>query len=264
MKFLPIVLFWTSISSLCAEESDRKLFEEQLSRGWQIAFTDDCRGKWQDQWFLDGIRAKVVNSDEGMTIDAAKGYAVLWTQREFEGDQKIEYDFQRVDNRDHGVNILYIQARGKGTLGYDLDIRKWSEKRELAAMKNYFDNMDTYHISYAAFPTSKTPLPKDYIRGRRYMPRKKKGLSGTELEGSAMDTGMFNSGQWLHVTVVKREKELLVEYKGEEKPLLCRLVNSNKPGIVVGRIGLRLMPGRESLFKNFSVSTAENGSSVRE
>ena len=152
-----------------------------------------------------------------------------------------------MDAHDKGVNILYIQARGKGTEGFELDITKWSEKRELAAMKNYYNNMDTYHISYAAFP-------KDYIRGRRYMPLANQKLKGTELEGTLINSGLFKTGQWYHVTVIKREKDLLIEYQGKNKTRLCRLVNGDKPGIRMGRIGLRLMPGRESLFKNFSVS----------
>ncbi len=247
MKFLLSLTVLISFT-LPVRAAEPDLFKAQVARAWQEAFRDDCLGKWAENWFLDGIHAKVTNGKEGMTIDTAKGYAVLWTKREFEGDLKIEYDFQRVDKNDKGVNIIYIQARGKGTPGFDLDITKWSEKRELAAMKNYYNNMATYHISYAAYP-------KDYVRGRRYMPLKSKGLKGTELEGSALNTGLFKTGQWYHVTIVKRDKDMLIEYAGKKKTARFHLLNSDKPGITIGRIGLRLMPGRESIFKNFTVST---------
>ena len=252
MNYLTIATLTTLTLTLptSGSETEREVFGQQLSRNWQETFRDNCLGKWADDWFLDGINAKVTNSDKGMRIDAAKGYAVLWTQREFEGDLKIEYDFQRLDANDKGVNIIYIQVRGKGTEGFDLDITQWAEKRKLAAMRNYFNNMDTYHISYAAFP-------EDYVRGRRYMPLTGKGLKGTELDGTIREAGLFKTNEWLHVTIVKLERELLVEFKGKDHARLCRLVNTDKPGISIGRIGLRLMPGRESRFKNFSVSTVE-------
>ena len=43
-------------------------------------FTDECVGDWRKLWFLDGVKAKVSNSDEAMTIDTTNGYAVLWDE----------------------------------------------------------------------------------------------------------------------------------------------------------------------------------------
>ena len=234
-----------------SENGTKELLKQQLARNWQPAFRDDCFEDWREAWFLDGIKARVSNNRDGMTINTADGFAVLWTQREFSGDLKIEYDFQRVDAYDRGVNIIYIQAQGKDTPGFDLDLSKWSEKRRLAAMKDYYNNMNTYHISYAAFPN-------DYIRGRRYMPLLNRGLKGTELAGTMMNTGLFRTGQWYHITVIKRNHDMLFEARGEDGGGTCHLVNQDKPAVKQGRIGLRLMPGRESLFKNFSVSTIDD------
>ena len=136
-----------------------------------------------------------------MTIDTTNGYAVLWTKQSFEGDLRIEYDFRRVDQYNKGVNIIYIQATGDGQNGFVEDISKWSNKRNLAAMSDYFMNMHTYHISYAAYP-------KDYIRGRRYLPNENKRLKGTELTGSFFNTGLFEDQQWMHITIIKQAMDL--------------------------------------------------------
>jgi hypothetical protein len=86
-----------------------------------------------------------------MTIDATSGYAVLWTRRAFDGDVRINYDFQRLDSQNKGVNILYVQAVGDDENGHDKDITRWSKERADAAMSDYYNNMHTYHISYAAY-----------------------------------------------------------------------------------------------------------------
>ena len=112
-------------------------------------------------------------------------------------------------------------------------------------MKDYYNTMHTYHISYAAYPS-------DYIRGRRYMPLNG-GLGGTQLAGQYTRTGLFDDKQWIHVTIVKQAKELWMEFRHPDKTLLCHFRNKDKPPIEGGRIGLRLMPERMSRFKNFKV-----------
>ena len=77
-------------------------------------------------------------------------------------------------------------------------------------MSDYFNNMHTYHISYAAYPS-------DYVRGRRYMPLAGQGLKGTKLAGEYNKVQMFENGNWLPVTVIKRAKEMWVEYTGVGK-----------------------------------------------
>jgi len=186
-----------------------------------------------------------------MTIDTARGFAVLWTKQSFEGDLRIEYDFKRVDAKHRGVNIIYIQATGDGQKGCVEDISPWSDRRKLAAMSDYFMNMHTYHVSYA---TDKS----DYIRGRRYLPLANKGLGGTALSGEHTKVGLFGDKKWIHITLIKQSKQLWMEFKHPDKTLLCQFQNKDKPGIDKGRIGLRLMPGRMSQFKNFRVMSKES------
>ena len=78
---------------------------------------------------------------------------VLWTEDEFQGDVKIEYEYTRLDNETNCVNILYIQASGSGEAPYHEDITQWYQLAacRVLAMRMYFDHMHTYHISYAAF-----------------------------------------------------------------------------------------------------------------
>ena len=233
-----------------AEQKNDSEFQRIQKQTRKEVFTDECVGDWKKLWFLDGVKAKVSNSDEAMTIDTTNGYAVLWTKQSFEGDLRIEYDFRRVDQYNKGVNIIYIQATGDEQNGCDEDISKWSKKRNLAAMSDYFMNMHTYHISYAAYP-------KDYIRGRRYLPIENKRLKGTELTGSFFNTGFFGDQQWMHITIIKQAKHLWMEIRHPKKTKLFHLKNEDKPPIQKGRVGLRLMPGRLSQFKNFKVSTAK-------
>lgn len=232
-------------------QGERKSFDALCARQWNNVFTDTCTGEWSARWFLDGDKAKVTTDEKAMTIDTTHGYAVLWTKQEFRGDLRIEYDFQRVDKKDKGVNIIYIQATGDGQKGHVKDITRWADRRTKAAMSDYFQNMHTYHISYAAFP-------KDYVRGRRYLPESNKGLKGTKLRGEYTKTGYFNDQEWIHVTIVKQAKVLWMEFKHPTpgKTLLCRFTNDDKPAIEEGRIGLRLMPSRKSRFKNFKVMEA--------
>jgi len=48
-----------------------------------------------------------------------------------------------------------------------------------------------------------------------------------------------------------------MEIRHPKKTQLFHLKNEDKPPIQKGRVGLRLMPGRLSQFKNFKVSTAK-------
>jgi hypothetical protein len=181
--------------------ADARMFDELRSKGWNEAFADTCTDNWQTQWFLDGVKAKISNDEEAMTIDTAGGYAVLWTKPSFKGDLRIEYDFKRVDENHKGVNILYIQATGDGENGCVEDISLWSDRRKKAAMSDYFLNMHTYHVSYA---TDRN----DYIRGRRYLPLANKGLGRTALSGEQTKVGLFDDKKWIHVTVIKQDAPL--------------------------------------------------------
>ncbi len=250
-----LVMLWVFSLFTLADEKGSKDFESLKSKSWTEVFNDPCNAKWQDKWFLDGDKAKVTNNNEHMAIDTAKGYAVLWTKDSFEGDIRIEYDFLKADSNNKGVNIIYIQATGDGQKGHVEDITKWSARRKTAAMSDYFMNMHTYHVSYAAFGNKKNIEYKDYVRGRRYLPEANKGMRNTVMKGEYKDTGLFVDKKWVHVTIIKKAKEFWMEFKHPDKTLLCHFVNVSNPPIEKGRIGLRLMPGRLSHFKNFKVMT---------
>jgi hypothetical protein len=228
-------------------------FQSYYYQNWQEVFYDPGNEDWHTRWFLDGTKAKVSNDQQKMTIDTTKNvFAVLWTKEEFKGDLKIEYDFLRQDDYPHGVNIIYIQATGSGKSGYDKDISKWSDKRKNAYMSDYYAHMHTYHISYATDGD-------DYIRGRRYMPNQllpdPAKLWWTAIKGETKHAGIFADQQWIHVTIIKHEKELFVSFQHPNKNIELHMENTDKPGITEGRIGLRLMPKRLSYFKNISIST---------
>ncbi len=148
---------------------------------WTEVFSDPCTEDWKEKWFLDGEVGAVRNSPEGMTLTAGPEFRnnahhmVLWTKDSFEGDLKIEYEYTRLDKAPDCVTILYIQATGSGNGPYAKDITEWNTLRKVPAMNMYFDDMNTYHISYAANPGTK----EAYIRGRRYMPDRQ-GLKGTD------------------------------------------------------------------------------------
>ena len=190
LLFLASLAACTGVDRVLADDQKTE-FDKLKSKKWNEVFSDSCRGAWQDKWFLDGEKAKVTNDDEAMTIDTANGYAVLWTKQSFHGDMRIEYDFKRVDSIQKGVNIIYIQATGDGQGECVADISEWCHLRKSAAMKDYYNNMHTYHISYATATKSKKGK-SDYIRGRRYLPTRGKKMKGTPLSGEMYEAGIFS------------------------------------------------------------------------
>ena len=150
-------------------------FAQDLTAGtvqdrWKLAFADTCEEDWRENWFLDGEKAKVINENGVMKLDTSDGYAVLWTREEFSGDLRIEYEFRRVDENNRGVNIIYIQATGDSQAGHTRDIGQWSDRPSSAAMRDYFLNMHTYHVSYAAYSNRAGNKDPDYIRASLLTP----------------------------------------------------------------------------------------------
>ena len=135
-------------------------FEELSAQEWNEVFFDPGSGDWRENWSLDGLKAEVSNSEEGMNFRAGPvprdnaSHAVMWTRASFSGDLKIEYEYTRTDEAAQYVNILYIQATGSGEEGFPRDISEWSDQRTVPAMSVYWGNMHTYHISYAAYGLS--------------------------------------------------------------------------------------------------------------
>lgn len=239
--------------------ADQAAFDQASEGTWQELFSDSCRGDWTQQWFLDGEVGKVTIGSEGMELTAGSEFKndahhmVLWTKESFEGDLKIEYDYTRLDSKTNCVNILYIQATGSGEGPYVEDIAEWSELRRVPAMRMYFDHMNLYHISYAAFPNDEDTT--QYIRARRYMPNAT-GLEGSDLEPDYFPEELFETGVPHKITVIKRDRVILMRIQNAEQDYFCHMTNPKLPTVEAGRIGLRHMFTRSARYKNFKISTA--------
>ena len=242
-------------SKVTAEDGD---FEQAAAGKWRPVFHDPCTGDWKQRWFLDGEVGTVKASPQGMQLTAGPEFkndahhVVLWTKPTFAGDLKIEYEYTRLDKETRCVTILYIQATGSGKGPYHQDITQWNQLRRVPAMRTYYDHMDTYHISYAAFPNNEDTT--SYVRGRRYMPEAK-GLKGTELKPDYFPTGLFETGVPHRITVIKKASELLMRIENAEQTVHYRMTNTDLPPIHAGRIGLRHMFTRSARYRNISVST---------
>jgi len=258
-----------------AEEAPREhdamtRFQELAKAEWRQVFHDPCTGNWQDAWFLDGRKATVTNGPDGMTFAAGPTagddacHAVLWTRESFQGDLKIEYEYTRTDRAVRNVTILYIQATGSGDAGHPKDIAAWSALRSVPSMRLYFNHMNTYHISYAAFGQKNDGPKEDYIRARRYMPDAGKGLAGTELKDEYARTGLFKTGVPYRITVIKKGRELFLHIRGDGQEKLCHFRNDALPPIIEGRIGLRHMYTRGARYRDFRVSVPAPPQDVRE
>jgi len=242
-------------------------FRPLADRPWRTVFADDGTGDWREMWTLDGRRAKVANAERGMEFRAGDTWgddahhAVLWTRPSFTGDVRMDYTYTRLDEATRGVTIIYVQATGDGRKGYARDIAKWADRRGKPAMSAYFNHMDTYHISYAAHGNEPGKRTKgDYIRARRYMPRRGRGLRGTALRGDVFDTGMFKTGVPHRITVIKAGRHLYMKVANDDRTLYCYWENVHFPPITEGRIGLRHMYTRAARYADFRVSVpAEKG-----
>jgi hypothetical protein len=244
-------------STTIEKPADEAAFDGANQGPWESAFFDSCTGDWQEQWFLDGEVGQITNGPDGMTLTAGPEFLndahhmVLWTKKSFQGDLKIEYDYTRLDDETRCVNILYIQATGSGEAPYVKDIAEWKELRRVPAMRMYFNHMDTYHISYAAFPNDEDST--SYIRGRRYMPEKD-GLDGTGLEPDYYPEGLFKPGVPHQITVIKTGRDLFMRVQNPEQVAYFHMQNPELPVITEGRIGLRHMFTRSARYQNFRVS----------
>ena len=273
-NFITLILILASLTNLHAQnpgeqadsavaeraKADKKAFKAAASGDWQQVFMDPCDADWQDQWFLDGEIGKVTNGPDGMVLTAGPEFKndahhmVLWTNKVFKGDLKIEYEYTRLDEETRCVTILYIQATGSGEEPYVRDITKWNELRSIPAMRTYFNNMNTYHISYAAFPNNEDTT--SYIRARRYMPHAN-GLDGTDLEPDYFPLDLFQTNVPHKITVIKKDRDIYMRIENPEQVYYCHMVNSELPPVLEGRIGLRHMFTRSSQYRNFRVSVSD-------
>jgi hypothetical protein len=234
-------------------------FENLLQRSWRQKFYDPGTGKWQEKWFLDGERAIVKNTETGMVFSGGAvagdhaSHAVLWTNEVFAGDVKIEFDFTRLDTINRWVNILYIQATGKGIPPYIEDIAAWSNLRQIPYMHSYFDNMDLLHVSYAAFGND-NDKPDDYVRARRYPRPQDENFGMTNISPDYFNTELFQPGIEYHFTFIKTSEDLFFEVKNHNIKKLFHWPLKNVEPLKAGRIGIRHMWTRCSRYRNISIA----------
>ncbi|MDD7985321.1 DUF1961 family protein [Lentisphaera marina] len=244
-----------------SHEQDKNAFDTAINQNWKEVFNDPCTENWQEKWFLDGKIAAVTNRANGMQLAAGPQFLnddhhmVLWTKEEFTGDLKIEFDYTRTDFATRCVNIIYIQATGSGKAPYSKDISEWNNLRTTPAMKMYFNHMNTYHISFAAFNNT-DDLNEDYIRARRYIPNSE-GLENTDLEPDYFNTGLFKPGEKHHFTIIKKDQQLFMKISNNHQTAYFHWNNTEAPGIESGRIGLRHMFTRSAIYKDFKISVPQ-------
>ncbi len=261
----PQKVWLTVVLILCgyllqAQEVSADLFNRINTESWEVTFQANDKD-WTQDWFLDGERGSVKNTDKGIVFSAGPirgdngSHNVLWTKKAFEGAVKIEFDYTRLDDINYAVNILYIQATGVGEPPYDKDIIKWSHLREVPYMRNYFLNMNLLHISYAAYPLEDDP-ESDYVRARRYPVPEGKGFSqGTSLSPDYFNTGLFKPGITYHFTAIKKDHHLFLKVantEDDEEKLFYWDTSSFDP-VTEGRIGIRHMYTRAARYGNFRV-----------
>lgn len=261
---LPGLALTAEIGPTGVEGEVRGQFENLSAADWQEAFFDAGSGDWHMNWTLDGLKAEVSNSAEGMNFQAGPvprenaSHAVLWTKKSFSGDVKIEYEYTRTDDANQYVNILYIQATGSAAAGVPADIAAWADQRTVPAMSVYWSNMDTLHISYAAYGREPVLDDYDYIRARRYRPDIEPRKNGPILEPDSYErTGLFAPGVPHQITVIKKGKELFMMIRNADKAYLCHWSGEGQPAISEGPIGLRHMWTRSARYRDFRVSTLQ-------
>jgi len=236
-----------------------KAFEELKNLKWKKVFEDNFKSSCQKNWFLDGEKAQLKTSKNGLLFKAGPtpasdaDHSVLWTKQSFDGDIRIEFDFTKKDEATKFVNIIYLFAEGSGVGEYHKDITKWNELRKIPAMKTYFEHINAYHISFAAYENDNNIPTEDYIRARRYLPERGKGLSGTDLKPDYLRTGLFKTNEKYHITIIRKGDDIFMKTQNADKEYLCHWKTNEFPPLNSGRIGLRLMGSRVSEFGNFKV-----------
>lgn len=263
-KFLPDSSFQNRQKEFEAlsRKFTKVVFSEKFNnkREWQPATTKNKLPLFfNSDWFADGQKLQLSSTGNsllfkaGPTAASDADHSVLWTKKEFSGDIKIEFDFTRRDEATRYVNILYLYAQGSGEAPYEKDISRWNTLREVPAMKQYFNHMNLFHVSFAAFENENTLPGADYIRARRYLPSGGKGLTGTDLQPEYFNTGFFEPDVLHHFTLIRKGDTVWMEISAGNRRQLYHWTSPHIGSLTSGRIGLRLMGSRASEFKNFNV-----------
>ncbi|MDQ8194108.1 hypothetical protein QEH59_06715 [Coraliomargarita sp. SDUM461004] len=263
----PLILLLSTGSLTIAQtnaEKHRPAYEQAINSHWQVKLTNSTHKEWNQNWFIDGYKATLKNTEKGFYYASGSiagdnaSHSVLWTHENFAGDLKIEFDYTRLDTIYQYVNILYLYATGAGPAPYVEDIEAWSDLRQIPYMSSYFNHMNLLHISFAAFDNSvDTGKESAYIRARRYP----SSLFGGSFHKMAIPpdytaVGLFEPGVLHHVTVIRKENDLFMNVQSPEESRLFYWDLTDMPALNQGRIGIRHMHQRTALYHNLTISEA--------
>jgi hypothetical protein len=229
----------------------------------KILFEDSMLNDWQKNWFLDGQKAIVLHTGDGLFFSGGAvtksedpesyhaHHAVLWTKQVFEGDIRLTYEMTRIDSSDYGTTLLYIQAQGTGKKPYLKDIAEWNELRKIPDMSLYFENMDLISLSF-----------RENLRCKRYPWKDSNGewYPNRGLIEPMVDYFKILPGKKYLVEVEKKSASVTLRLlDGETKDKLFDFtwditkVPEELNPIQKGRIGLRHMSTRQFVYRNFRV-----------
>ena len=225
---------------------------------WTQTFSDPGTSDWTENWFLEGAKASIQNTPDGMIFNAGPipgehaSHAVLWTKQSFEGDIKIGYEYTRLDTMMDvtSVNILYIQATGLGTEESPEDIFLSTASREEPYMYAYYLNMNALHISYA----TTGPNRAFYVSSRRYPASSRQDFGqGTQIQPIYEDIELFKPGETYQITVIKKGNQLTFTAERNGEKHVFEWDTSAFPQVTKGRIGFRHMWARSSKYRNIKI-----------
>lgn len=253
--------------SVPSQQIVEKYIATKRGSKWSITLDEKLSDYDSTEWVLDGEKGTIDVTEEGIIFLAGAEVgqnahnAVLWNRRKLSGDVKVEYDYTRIDSLDWergNVNIIYIHAQGKGEAPYTKDIMEWNALRTIPDMRLYFNNMLTYHISYAAISNGRNGMQRyEYVRGRMYDPTADKGLAGTDLLPEYRETGLFKTGVKYHITVTLAKDKLYMEVEGDSRHELMYFDVDESTRLNDGYLGFRMMAGRGAKYANLKVYEAK-------
>ena len=91
------------------------------------------------------------------------------------------------------------------------------------------------------------------MRARRYPKPDNKPFKVTQIEPSYDKQGFFKTGETYHITAIKTKTHLFFKMESKDGVELFEWDISNIAPIEEGRVGLRQMYTRSSIYKNFKI-----------
>jgi hypothetical protein len=244
--------------------------ENPSSRTGTVIFEDSFTGDWSENWFLEGDKAILETSEDGLHFIAStipgiwqtrsespemrelfdSLHAVIWTRQEFEGEIAVSFEMTRTS--EGFTFLLYMLAQGVGWGPYEEDIADWQELREIPRMSLYFHNMNLTGVTF-----------RNQLRLRRYPWMDEAGVDFTDnLIGEMIDYDQIPVGNTYKVDVELRTATMRfrIEEVGNPSNIVDKTfdrisdLDPRRPAPSTrGRIGLRHMTGTSVQYRNFQV-----------